>query len=491
MTVYLVGAGPGDPGLITVRGADLLGRADAVVYDRLTARELLSLAPPTAELLSVGKAANGPTVPQSRINELLVDLGRRYETVVRLKGGDPFVFARGAEELAAVGAAGIACEIVPGITSAIAAPAYAGIAVTERFTSTSVTIVTGHEDPTKATTTVDWEAMARVGGTLVILMGTSRWDAISAALRRGGAPDATPVAAVHWGTTARQEALFSTLGALRAEQLTAPSTIIVGDVVDSATAWFVDRPLFAKRVALTRPRPTAQGARTLPSRLGQMGATVFECPLLAFEPPSDAGAALDQALDSLTRTEWLVFTSPQAVAAVLARLGDIRQLGSVRIAAVGHATEAALRAARLGVELVPNEANAAGLVDALGPAPTSGLRVLHPTSDLGGTTLSEGLHAHGWSVRTVEAYRTVDTEPVVELADRLIESDAVVLYSPSSVRSLAAWHGTRPLTAVPVAVGGTTAAEVTAVFGVSAVVAEEPTDEAICLALHHALVRTA
>lgn len=237
MTVYLVGAGPGDPELITVKGARLLRAADAVVYDRLTAVELLGWAPEGAQRISVGKDPAGRSTSQQDINDLLIELGSRLETVVRLKGGDPFVFARGSEEAEALALAGITYEVVPGITSAIAAPAYAGVPVTERFTSTSFCVITGHEDPTKGTPPVDWAAAAALGGTLVVLMGAKNWDSIRRQLIEGGRSPDTPVAAIRWGTTDRQEAQFGTLGTLVAAQLKAPVTIVVGEVARA------DRPM--------------------------------------------------------------------------------------------------------------------------------------------------------------------------------------------------------------------------------------------------------
>jgi uroporphyrinogen III methyltransferase / synthase len=237
VTVYLVGAGPGDPGLLTVRGKEVLERADVVVYDRLSVASLLDLAPPGAERVSVGKAPGRPTMPQEQINELLVSEGRRREVVVRLKGGDPFVFARGGEEAAALQAAGVPFEVVPGITSAIAVPAYAGIPVTMRQTSLSVTIVTGHEDPT-GPTQVDWEAVARLGGTIVILMGAARIADIAERLVGGGLPASTPVAAIHWGTRAEQTVERADLGTIGAMSLPSPSTIVVGDVAALDLAWF-------------------------------------------------------------------------------------------------------------------------------------------------------------------------------------------------------------------------------------------------------------
>ena len=229
MTVYLVGAGPGDPGLITVRGAELLRAADVVVYDRLTTRPLLDLARADAEMIDVGKSAGAATVPQDEINELLVERGRTGRSVVRLKGGDPFVFGRGGEEAAALRAAGVPFEVVPGVTSAIAVPAAAGIPVTMRDEAQGFFVVTGHEDPS-GRHQVDWPAIARTRSTIVILMGVARAAQISAGLLAGGLSPETPVAAIRWGTTERQEIRRTTLGALGEEKLSSPCVIVVGDV---------------------------------------------------------------------------------------------------------------------------------------------------------------------------------------------------------------------------------------------------------------------
>ncbi|MGN6694840.1 MAG: uroporphyrinogen-III C-methyltransferase [Aquihabitans sp.] len=239
MTVYLVGAGPGDPGLITVRGAQLLARAEVVVHDRLSAAELLDLAPSTAERIDVGKAPKAHRMAQEQINELLVERGRSGQEVVRLKGGDPFVFARGSEEAQALADAGVPFEVVPGITSAIAVPAYAGIPITQRFSSTSFTVVTGHEDPTSGDGTVDWDAVARVGGTIVILMGVGRWPQIAARLLAGGRSPDTPAAAVRWGTRPEQHTTRATLATLGDHPLASPSVIVVGSVAAEALEWAV------------------------------------------------------------------------------------------------------------------------------------------------------------------------------------------------------------------------------------------------------------
>jgi uroporphyrin-III C-methyltransferase len=237
VTVYLVGAGPGDPGLLTVKGAEVLGRADVVVYDRLSVASLLDLAPAAAERISVGKARGRAPVPQAEINALLIERGRAGQTVVRLKGGDPFVFARGGEEAQALLAAEVPFEVVPGISSAIAVPAYAGIPVTMRHTALSFTVVTGHQDPDGGDE-VDWEAIARVGGTIVVLMGAARIATVAERLLAGGLAADTPVAAVHWGTRPEQQVTRATLGTIGSRELAPPSTVVIGAVAALDLAWF-------------------------------------------------------------------------------------------------------------------------------------------------------------------------------------------------------------------------------------------------------------
>ena len=276
MTVYLVGAGPGDPDLVTVRGAELLARADVVIYDRLSVADLLDLAPAGAELISVGKSPEGPSASQDDINRMLVEYGRRSARVVRLKGGDPFVFARGGEEAEVLREAGIDYEVVPGITSAIAAPGAAGIPVTLRYSSTSFTVITGHEDPTKDAS-IDWEAVARLGGTIVILMGVRRWPAIADALQRGGLAPDTPAASVQWGTRPEQRTVRATLATLGEHELAAPSVIVVGSVAAVDVGWFERLPLFGRRIVVTRTRPRPPSS---PTGSGAWG------PLLSRFPPS-------------------------------------------------------------------------------------------------------------------------------------------------------------------------------------------------------------
>src|SRR3954470_10601147 len=309
MTVHLVGAGPGDPGLLTVRGAEVLREADVVVYDRLSVSSLLELAPPAGEAIRVGKARGRPSMKQEDINGLLVERGLAGQEVVRLKGGDPFVFARGGEEAEALRAAGVVFEVVPGITSAVAVPAYAGVPVTYRGLSTSFTVVTGHEDPWAATET-DWDAVARVGGTIIILMGVATRAAIAERLIAGGRAGEPPVAAVRWGTRPEQRTVRTTLGALGSVDLEPPVTMVVGAVADLNLRWFEDRPLLGKRVVVTRAR---EQASELVDRLHVLGAETIEVPAIEVGPPDDGGEALRAAAAAVRTFDFVVFTSSNGV----------------------------------------------------------------------------------------------------------------------------------------------------------------------------------
>lgn len=465
MTVYLVGAGPGDPGLLTVRGAELLGVADVVVHDRLSARSLLQLAPPDAELIDVGKSPNGPSVPQTRINELLVEHGRAGRTVVRLKGGDPFVFARGAEEAQALAAAGVAYEIVPGITSAIAAPAYAGIPVTMRYSSTSLTIVTGHEDPTKGRGDVDWESLAKVGGTIVILMGVANLPEVSRRLRDGGLAGDTPAAAVRWGTRPDQHVTRATLATLQDHELRAPSTIVIGEVASQSLDWFTSRPLLGRRVVVTR----APGqASELSRKLRGVGAQVLEVPTIDVVDPLDGGVALRAAIASVRNYDWLVVTSPNGARRALAELRDARDLAGVQIAAIGPGTAAVLREHMLQPDLVPDRYVAEGLLEEFPHPPAGGGRVLLARAQVAREVLPDGLRGLGWTVDVVDAYRTVPVELDAGALASVASADAVTFTSASSARNLVAAIGADGPdalnTAVPsvvVAIGPITAAAAT------------------------------
>ena len=455
MTVYLVGAGPGDPGLITVRGAALLGRADVVVHDRLTAAPLLELAPPEAVRIDVGKDPQGTSVPQDRINELLVGHGRAGRLVVRLKGGDPFVFARGAEEARALAEAGVDYEVVPGITSAIAGPAYAGIPATLRYSSTSVTVVTGHEDPSKVSPSVDWEAIAAVGGTIVVLMGVGRWPAIAARLLAGGLPPDTPAAAVHWATTARQATVRATLATLGEQHLRAPSVIVVGEVARESLDWFEGRPLFGVRVVVTRARAQAG---ELSTRLRDRGAEVVEVPTIEIVDPPDGGAGLDAALAAVHEYDWLVLTSANGAARVCARLRDGRDLAGVRLAAIGPGTAAELRRHHLEADLVPPRYVAESLLEVFPDPPLDRAgRVLLARAETAREVLPEGLRARGWQVDVVPAYATVAASLGERARAALAQAEVVCFTSASTVENFVAAFGPDAAPPLVAAIGPITA----------------------------------
>jgi uroporphyrinogen III methyltransferase/synthase len=327
---------------------------------------LLDLAPDHADRISVGKQPRGESTAQEDINRLLVEHGRTGRTVVRLKGGDPFVFARGGEEARALQEAGVPFEVVPGITSAIAAPAYAGIPVTLRHSSTSFTVVTGHEDPASGEDgSVDWEAVARVGGTIVILMGVARLRAIADRLIAGGRSPDTPAAAVRWGTRPEQQTVRATLGTLADHDLAAPSTIVVGEVAAEDLAWFTTRPLFGHTVVVTRPEAQAS---VLADLLRDQGAEVVVLPVIEIEDPADGGTALAEALAHVHEYDWLVLTSANGARRVLDALPDARALGGVSVAAIGPGTAAALAEGNIRADLVPDKYVAESLLEAF-PAP--------------------------------------------------------------------------------------------------------------------------
>ncbi len=449
MTVYLVGAGPGDPGLLTVRGAEVLAGADVVVHDRLAETSLLDLAPAAARRIDVGKSPGAP-VPQADINALLVERGRAGEQVVRLKGGDPFVFGRGGEEAEALRAAGVPFEVVPGITAAVAVPAYAGIPVTHRGISTSFTVVTGHSRHA-ADADVDWDALARIGGTIVVLMGVAHRAEIADRLVAGGLSPATPVAAVRWGTRPGQRTVRTTLGGLDAVELEPPVTLVIGEVAALDLRWFEDRPLLGRRVVVTRARRQASG---LADRLRRAGAEVVMVPTIEIAEAGDGGAALAGAAARVREFDWVVLTSANAVERLFARLRDARDLGGTKVAAVGGATADSLAARGVAADLVPERA----VADALVAAFPDGLgRVLVPQGDLAGEAVADGLSARGWSVEVVEAYRTVAVAPTPEVLAAAAKADAIAFTSGSTVESYLDAAGATAVPPVVACIGPMTA----------------------------------
>jgi len=451
VTVFLVGAGPGDPGLLTVRAAELLRGADVVIHDRLAGSAVLDLAPATATLISVGKSPRGPSTPQDEINALLVEHGRTGASVVRLKGGDPFVFGRGGEEAQALAAAGVPFEVVPGITSAIAVPAYAGVPVTHRGLSTSFTVVTGHEDPWAATET-DWEAVAKVGGSIVVLMGTATRAAIAQRLQDGGLPADTPVVAVTWGTRAEQSTVRTTLGGLGAAPVVAPAVIVIGAVAALDLSWFEQRPLFGQRIQVTSDGPLAD-------RLRSLGADVVHTPAIEI---ADVGFDVPD----VASYDWVLFTSANAVDRFVPALRDARAFGAARIAAVGPATAAALAARNVAADLVPDDAIADAVLAALPDAPA---RALFPCAAERRPTLPDGLRARGWTVDEVVVYETRRRPGVV--ADWV---DAITFLSPSAVDAFR----DQPLPPVVVCIGPVTASSLE-----GAVVANDHTVDGVIAAV--------
>ncbi len=425
MTVYLVGAGPGDPGLLTVRGRELLERCDALVYDRLADPRIVAQAAEGAERFDAGKAPGRHAMTQEAINGLLVELGGRCETVVRLKGGDPFIFGRGGEEALALEAAGVAWEVVPGISSAYAVPAYAGIPVTQRGMAAQVTLVTGHEDPTKPQQDVDWGHLAAAPGTIVFLMGVGALPGNMERLVEHGMTPETPAAVIASGTRPAQRTVTGTVGTIAglvgAAAIRPPAITLVGEVatLHERLDWFARRPLFGRTVAVTRARAQASG---LAARLGELGAAVVEAPAIRIEPlpfdPPDLGAY-----------DVVALTSANGVAELLS--GDVRRLASVRVAAVGQATAAALRARGVEPDVVPPRAVQESLVEALGDV--RGKRVLVATAEAARDVLTAGLRDGGADVDVVHLYRTV-REPVD--ADAVLGADLVTFTSSSTVANV-------------------------------------------------------
>ena len=441
--VYLVGAGPGDPDLITLRGLTYLREAEVLVYDRLVSDRLVNEAPESAERIYVGKQAGHHTLRQPEINALLVDRARLGKMVVRLKGGDPFVFGRGGEEAAELVAHGIPFEVIPGVTSGVAAPAYAGIPVTHRGLASSVTFVTGHEDPDKSESDLDWDALARMKGTLVFFMGVGNLPKIAGTLTARGRDPETPAAAIAQGTTSGQRTTAGTLENLarKVEEagIEPPALIVVGDVVElrDRLAWFERRPLFGRRIAVTRTRTQAS---SLAKQLEELGAETIEIPTIRIEDPEDWGP-VDRALDEQGPFDWIAFTSVNGVERFFRRLfecgKDVRELGDVQLCAIGPATADALGRYGLRVDLTPERYVAESLLDAFrARGDLVGTRFLLPKADLARSVLPEGLRKMGAKVTEVTAYRTVVPESGEEpFGDGLGRIDAVTFASSSAVNN--------------------------------------------------------
>jgi uroporphyrinogen III methyltransferase / synthase len=465
--VYLVGAGPGDPGLLTVRGQRLLAECDVVVHDALANPMLLRAV--SAELHDVGKRGGSPdSARQGAINALLVRLARAGKRVVRLKGGDPFVFGRGSEEAQTLAREGIPFEVVPGVTAGIAAPAYAGIPVTHRGHSTSVTFVTGHEDPAKGAPTIDWSALARAGGTLVLYMGVRALRRIVAALVSGGMPNDTPAAAVQWGTYPRQRTVIATLETLEdrvAEAgLDAPVIFVIGSVVDLRRdiEWLEHRPLHGWRILVTRAQVPSS---TLAERLRAAGADVVEVSATSIEPLEPARAL--GAIAHLDTYQWIMFTSQNAVDLFWKLLReqelDARALAGLRVAAVGPATSGALASHGLAPDVTPDRFVAEGMLDALRPRDDlRGARVLYIAAEGARDVLPNGLRALGAAVDVVPLYRSVpdpeSAEAMRTFAREASEMSLVAVTSASAVRAFADAAGESAREAAVASIGPVTSA---------------------------------
>lgn len=442
--VYLIGAGPGDVKLITVKGLECIKKADTIVYDRLANPRLLSFRREDAELIFVGKGPNNHTLTQDEINKVLVREAEKGKIVTRLKGGDPYVFGRGGEEAEVLRSRDIPFEIVPGITSAIAVPAYAGIPVTHRDFTSTFTVITGHEDPTKEETNINWPRLASDPGTLIFLMGVGNLPKIVEKLIAHGKEGITPVALIRWGTRPEQQVVTGVLNNIIAEVekagLTSPAIIIVGQVVTlrETLKWFENKPFFGQRILVTRAR---EQASVLAEKIEELGGEAWEFPTITIKPPEDLGL-LDKAVQETSTYDWLIFTSVNGVKAYFNRLLelkiDIRSLGDVKICAIGPKTQESLEDKGLVVAYVPEEYKAEAIISGLKDKLVPGQRILLPRADLARPILVDSLKEMGMVIDEVIAYRTVlGSEDKDLLVNKLVnkEISVVTFTSSSTVRN--------------------------------------------------------
>jgi uroporphyrinogen III methyltransferase / synthase len=439
--VYLVGAGPGDPGLMTRRSLDLIAAADAILYDRLIPPGALDGARPDADLRYVGKEPGAAALTQEATNDLLVELGRAGKRVVRLKGGDPFVFGRGGEEAEALAAAGVPFEVVPGVTAGVAAPAYAGIPVTHRDAASAVAFVTGHEDPEKPESALDWDALARFPGTLVLYMGIKNLPLIAERLTAAGRDPQEPVAVVERGTHPGQRTVVDTLAGIAArvesEGMRPPAITLVGPVAGlrETIAWLERRPLHGEVVAVTRARAQASG---LAVRLRELGAEVVETPAIRIEPRPLEGALLE-AVRSIGDYALVCLTSPNGVRLLfdaLAAAGrDARALANATVAAIGPGTSAALAERGIRADIVPERSIAEALVESLRDFEVADRPVLVARAAEARDLLPEALRERGAKVDLVPLYETVAEQPDPAAVEAAQSADYVTFTSSSTVRN--------------------------------------------------------
>ena len=447
--VYLVGAGPGDPGLMTARSLELISRADTIFYDRLIPPGALSGARADAELVYVGKQPGVPSVPQEEIGERMIEAARAGRSVVRLKGGDPFVFGRGGEEGEALREAGVEFEVVPGVTAGVAATAYAGIPVTHRDDASAVAFVTGHEDPEKEESALDWEALARFPGTLVFYMGVKRLGENAAALIEAGRDAEEPAAAIERGTWPGQRTVAATLGtiaeAVAREQVKAPALIVVGEVAErrEQLAWLERRPLHGRRVVVTRARAQASG---LAATLRDLGADVVELPAIRIEPRIDS-EEVRRTAGALGIYELVCLTSPNGVRLLFEAMEnaglDARALAGVTVAAIGPGTARALAERGVLADVVPERFVAEGLIEALEDEEVAGARVLVARAADARDVLPDTLRERGAEVDVLTLYETVREEPGDEEVEAAQGADYVTFTSSSTVTNLTAALGDR------------------------------------------------
>ncbi|MEX2253521.1 MAG: uroporphyrinogen-III C-methyltransferase [Thermoleophilaceae bacterium] len=441
--VHLVGAGPGDPGLMTRRSLELIASADAILYDRLIPAGALDGAREDCDTRYVGKRPGEPAMAQEEINATLIELARGGANVVRLKGGDPFVFGRGGEEAQALSEAGVRFEVVPGITAGVAAPAYAGIPVTHRDTASAVEFVTGHEDPEKPESALDWDALAAFPGTLVIYMGTGRLRALAQRLIESGRPADEPAAVVERGTLPGQRTVRAPLGEIaaraEAEETKPPAVTVVGPAaaaLGESLAWVERRPLHGRTVTVTRARAQAS---TLAAQLGALGATVVEAPAIRIEPRPVEGE-LAEALDRIGDNTLVCVTSPNGAGLLFeglaARGRDARSLAGVTVAAIGPGTAAELSRHGIAADVVPERSVAEALVEALAEVPVEGRRVLLARAAEARDLLPDALRERGAQVEIAALYDTVAETLEPDRVERAVGADYVTFTSSSTVRFL-------------------------------------------------------
>ncbi|MDP6513871.1 MAG: uroporphyrinogen-III C-methyltransferase, partial [SAR202 cluster bacterium] len=437
--VYLVGAGPGDPGLLTLKGQRLLASADVVLYDRLVNRKILMLAADDAEMINVGKVLGEMGRTQSHINSMLIEHAQQGKLVVRLQGGDPFVFGRGGEEAEDLREAQVPYEVVPGVTSVVAAPAYAGIPLTHRRLSSSFTVVTGNEDPRKSESSLDWKVLSQLSGTLVVLMGWRNLPGIVETLIANGKSPDTPAALVMWGTEPWQNSVTGNLANIvehgRENGISSPVIAVVGAVacLRETLQWFDNRPLFGKRALITRTR--AQASK-LSQQLEALGAVTVEVPAIEIQPLDDY-SELDRAIENLSNYDWILFSSGNGVETVFDRLRalnlDSRAFAGTLIACIGPATAYGLRAHGIDPDLIPKSAVADSLLETLTSPGVTGVKFLIPRADIGRDILSNGLSAAGATVSDIVAYRTATPESSKGLAtDAIAEGIDIAVFTSSS-----------------------------------------------------------